>query len=348
MFFLIGHETLPLMRPPCPDTGCFCSLSSAAFLQLTKGRHSGHIDTLKTYWLGPFYRIQPKRPPQQMPTDTQKKSMLCPNCRRLINRNEQSCPYCAIRNPGSWWNTNRLTAAFSDPNQAINLILFTNVGMFVLSLLLSSHSMGAAFRNPFDFLSPSSQSLLILGSTGTYPILRLHRLWSLVSANYLHGSLLHILFNMIALRQIGPLVIQEYGVYRMLAIYTLGGVGGYTLSFFAGINFTIGASAAVCSLMGAMLYYGKNRGGAYGQNIYSQIGRWAVSIFVFGLMAPGINNWGHGGGMAAGALLGYLLGYKEKKREAMADKFLGISCVIVSALVLAFAVVSGIIIHFAV
>jgi len=251
-----------------------------------------------------------------------------------------------MRSPGSWWNTNRLTAAFSDPSQALNLILYTNVAMYIISLLLSSRDISHAFNNPFGFLSPSSKSLLLLGSTGTYPILHLHRLWSLVSANYLHGSLLHILFNMIALRQIGPLAIQEYGVYRMLSIYTLGGVGGFILSFFAGISFTIGASAAVCSLMGAMLYYGKSRGGVYGQEIYSQIGRWALSIFVFGLMAPGINNWGHGGGMATGALLGYLLGYKEQKREAMVDKFLGTSCVAVTAMVLIMAVGRGILGYF--
>ena len=264
--------------------------------------------------------------------------MLCPYCRRLINRREVNCPYCGMRHPGSWWNNNGLTRAFSDPNQAINLILFANVGMFIISLLLSPHDVRHAFRNPFGFLSPSNRSLLVLGSTGTYPILHLHRLWSLLSANYLHGGLLHIIFNMIALRQIGPLVIQEYGVYRMLTIYTLGGVGGYLISFLAGISFTIGASAAVCALIGAMLYYGKSRGGAYGQNITSQLGRWALSIFVFGLMVPGINNWGHGGGMATGALLAYLLGYREMARETMRDRFLGLGCVMATALVLLMAV----------
>lgn len=196
--------------------------------------------------------------------------------------------------------------------------------------------------NPLSFLSPSHKSLLVLGSTGTVAILELHRWWSLVSANYLHGSLMHILFNMIALKQIGPLVIKEYGVYRMLAIYTLGGVFGFVLSFLAGVRFTIGASAAVCSLIGAILYYGKSRGGIYGQNLYRQIGGWAVTIFVFGLIVPGINNWGHGGGMAAGALLGLLLGYKEKRRENIRHKFLGASCVITTAIVLAWAALTSI------
>lgn len=238
-----------------------------------------------------------------------------------------------------------MLTALSDHGQIISVIITVNIVMFAISLLLNPRSTNYAL-NPFNFLTPNSQSLLLLGSTGTMPILQLHRWWSLVSANYLHGSLLHILFNIIALRQIGPLILQEYGGYRMFIIYTLGGVGGYLVSFLAGISFTIGASAAVCSLIGAMLYYGKSRGGTYGQNIYSQIGGWALSIFVFGLMAPGINNWGHGGGMASGALLGYLLGYRERKRETMSDQLIGIICLVVTAMILAWAVVSSIFYRF--
>ncbi|MCJ7603576.1 MAG: rhomboid family intramembrane serine protease, partial [Desulfobulbaceae bacterium] len=223
----------------------------------------------------------------------------------------------------------------------ISLIIYTNIGMYILSLLLNPRSAGLAI-NPFDFLSPSNRSLLILGSTGTVAILELHRWWSLVSANYLHGSLLHIVFNIIALRQIGHLVIHEYGGNRMFVIYTLGGVAGFFLSFLAGIHFTIGASASVCSLIGAMLYYGKSRGGTYGRNIYSQIGAWAVSIFVFGLIVPGINNWGHGGGMAAGALFAFLLGYQERKRENISHKFLAIGCAALTAMILAWASLNGI------
>ncbi|TFG35568.1 MAG: rhomboid family intramembrane serine protease [Desulfobacterales bacterium] len=276
-----------------------------------------------------------------MTTQYAKNSMLCPNCRRLISRDEGACPYCGTSRPGSWWKNNRFTAGFADENRIISLIIYTNIGMYILSLLLNPRSAGLAI-NPFDFLSPSNRSLLILGSTGTVAITELHRWWSLVSANYLHGSLLHIVFNIIALRQIGHLVIHEYGSYRMFVIYTLGGVAGFFLSFLAGIHFTIGASASVCSLIGAMLYYGKSRGGTYGRNIYSQIGVWAVSIFVFGLIVPGINNWGHGGGMAAGALLAFLLGYQERKRENISHKFLAIGCAALTAMILAWASLNGI------
>lgn len=276
-----------------------------------------------------------------MTAQQSKNSLLCPNCRRLISRDEPQCPYCGIRRPASWWKNNRLITGLSHHDGVISLILYTNIGFYILSLVLFPRSSGLAL-NPLSFLSPSHKSLLVLGSTGTVAIFELHRWWSLVSANYLHGGLMHILFNMIALKQIGPLVIKEYGAYRMLAIYTLGGVFGFVLSFLAGVRFTIGASAAVCSLIGAILYYGKSRGGIYGQNLYRQIGGWAVTIFVFGLIVPGINNWGHGGGMAAGALLGLLLGYQEKKRENMRHKFLGASCVVLTAIVLAWAAVSSI------
>jgi len=132
--------------------------------------------------------------------------------------------------------------------------------MFIFSLLFTRHGPSLSL-NPFDFLAPGNRSLLILGATGTVPIFRLQRWWSLLAANYLHGSLMHILFNMVALWQIGPLVIQEYGGWRMLVIYTLGGVLGFLVSTLAGVPLTIGASAAICALIGAILYYGKSRGG---------------------------------------------------------------------------------------
>jgi rhomboid protease GluP len=146
---------------------------------------------------------------------------------------------------------------------------------------------------------------------------------------------------MLAIRQLAPLVIREFGINRTIILYTLGGIGGFCISTFAGVRFTIGASAALCSLIGALLYYGKSRGGAYGQNIFSQIGGWALSIGIFGFIVPGINNWGHGGGMLAGALLGYLLGYTDKKREKFSHKILAMICLSATCLTLLWSCGNG-------
>ncbi len=274
-------------------------------------------------------------------TISQKKSQLCPNCRGLISRDEPICPYCGLKSPGSWWKNNGVLRLFQEPDSFLTGLIGLNIALFILSLLMNPSGMGMGM-SPFGFLSPDSRSLLLLGATGTMPIDSLHRWWSLVSANYLHGSLLHLIFNMIAVKQIGPMVIKEYGLARMFCIYTFGGIGGFLLSYLAGVPLTIGASAALCALIGAALYYGKNRGGTYGQQVFQQIGGWAISIFVFGLLVPGINNWAHGGGMATGILCGLLMGYQEKQRERLGHRLIGAACLIGTVIILFWAIVTAV------
>ncbi|UCG65895.1 MAG: rhomboid family intramembrane serine protease [Deltaproteobacteria bacterium] len=274
-------------------------------------------------------------------TSHQRQSILCPNCRKLISADESRCPHCGIARPGSWWKNNAWTRFFVSADQPIKAIVFLNLGMYVISLLFYPWSSGFSL-NPLSLFSPSNKSLLVLGATGTIPIDRFHRWWSLVTANYLHGGIFHILFNMIALSQIAPLVIREYGAHRMVILYTLSGVIGFWVSYLAGVAFTIGASAAVCGLIGASLYYGKSRGGIYGKAIYKQISAWALGLFIFGLLVPGINNWGHGGGIVAGAILGFLLGYQEKRKESLLHRILAGSCVGLTLLVLGWAIASSI------
>lgn len=267
-------------------------------------------------------------------------SQLCPGCRKLISRSVDACPFCGLKRPSSRLKNNFLVAGFKDPASLVTALIFVNAVMFILSIAINPKLTGMHF-NPFNFLSPSNQSLLVLGSTGTIPIFQFHRWWSLISANYLHGSLLHIVFNMIALRQLAPLVIQEFGANRTILIYCLGGVGGFLISTYAGVRFTIGASASLCSLIGALLYYGKSRGGIYGQNVFSQIGGWALSIAIFGFLVPGINNWGHGGGMVCGALLAFLMSYQDRKKESFAHKFGAGVCIAITVVVLAWSCLNG-------
>jgi rhomboid protease GluP len=269
----------------------------------------------------------------------QRRSLLCPNCRRLISGDDPVCSYCGLKNPSSSWQR-LIGRGLQDGDQLLKILIGVNIVMFVISLLLSARSTSLSL-NPLSFLSPDSRSLLLLGASGYIPIDRLHRWWSLISANYLHGSILHIFFNMIALRQLGPLVLQEYGNSRMFIIYTLSGVFGFFVSYLAKVPLTIGASASVCGLIGAALYFGKSRGGIYGQTIYRQIGGWAIGIFMFGFLVPAINNWAHGGGMFAGAALGFLMGYQERRREMHGHKIAALCCVFITGLVLLWAIFSS-------
>jgi rhomboid protease GluP len=272
---------------------------------------------------------------------SEKQSILCPNCRKLINHDEPVCPYCGLSRPGSGWRKTLPSNLLRSPYDLIKIIIYVNAAFFLFALLLNPKGLGMS-SNPLAFLSPSNNSLLLLGATGTIPIDQLHRWWTLLSASYLHGGLLHIVFNMLALWQLGPFVLREYGLYRFLAIYTLTGIAGFYLSYIAGVPLTIGASASICGLIGATLYYGKSRGDIYGQVIYKQVMGWVVGLVLFGFMIPGINNWGHGGGIVAGILLGFLLGYNAKRGENHLHRVLGISCILLTSGVLLWAVLVSI------
>jgi len=271
-----------------------------------------------------------------------RKSILCPNCRKLISSDELRCPYCDIRRPGSWRTNNFLTRGLLNTDQLIKMIIYVNVGMYVISLLFNPLLTNISL-NPLSFLSPDNNSLLLLGATGTIPVDKFHRWWSLLSANYLHGGILHILFNMFAFKQLAPLVAREFGISRMFIIYNASGVIGFWISCFFDVYFTIGASASICGLIGAMLFYGKSRGGVYGQAIYRQIGGWIIVIFIIGSI-PGlnINNWGHGGGILSGILFGFIMGYQEKKPERLVHKISAIVCIIATVVVLGWAISTGI------
>ena len=270
-------------------------------------------------------------------TDTTINVIICPNCKKLISADEAECPYCGIRSPGSRW---KLIIGKVNSADILTHIIYANVIFYVLSIIIRPSEISLS-ASPFSFLSPSSNSLLLLGATGTIPIDRFDRWWSLITAAYLHGSLLHILFNMMALKQVGALLVSEYGAGRMFVIYTLGSVAGYLLSYIAGVPFTIGASGAVCALIGAGLYYGKSRGGIYGKRIFKDLYSWVIILAIFGFIVPGINNWAHGGGVAAGIAIGYMLGYKETKKETLLHRSLYVICIAATLLSIAWAILSS-------
>ncbi len=202
-------------------------------------------------------------------------------------------------------------------------MIWANGILFFLSLLFSGRSTGLSL-NPLNALSPSFKAPTFMGASGTIPIHQYHAWWSLFTANWLHGSLLHIVFNMIALRNIGPLVIHEFGMARMFSIYTLSGAAGFYLSCLGNVSLTIGASAGICGLIGALLFFGKTQGGLWGAQVFQQTKAWIFSLILIGFLIPNINNWGHGGGLIGGVILAFLMGYNNSRRENKADVLLAV------------------------
>jgi rhomboid protease GluP len=270
----------------------------------------------------------------------EKKSMLCPNCQRLISNDEPACPYCGVARPGSLWKRAFAEAISLRRFDPVMAIIAINAAFYIFSLLLDPAALGLS-ANPLTFLSPSDRSIFLLGATGTLPI-AYGRWWTLISAAFLHGGILHIFFNMMALRQLAPFVLDAFGLHRFAILYVWTGVAGFFISYLAGVPFTIGASAPVCGLIGAILYYGKSRGGFYGEAIYRQAMGWVVGLVLFGLFIPGINNWAHGGGIISGLLLAFITGYRERRKETSIHRILGTGSIVIAAAALLWAVIQAI------
>ena len=130
--------------------------------------------------------------------------------------------------------------------------------------------------------------------------------WRFVTAVFLHGSLLHIFFNMWVLMDIGPQIEELYGSARYLFIYVVAGIGGYVVSS-AFWHFSVGGSGALLGLIGVLLAMTVGRRTAGMQMLRSQLIRWLIYIGIWGLLFPGIDNWAHAGGLATGFILGKIM-----------------------------------------
>ncbi len=276
---------------------------------------------------------------------SERNSLLCPRCRKLISADEPVCPYCGLTRPGSRRAANLLGALRVDRFDAVRIIIYLNIAFYIVSLLFGSHTR-ESFMNPLSVLSPSNDALFDLGATGVIPIVGYGRWWTLISASFLHGGILHIFFNMAALSQVGPFVLAEFGFSRFVIIYLASGAMGFLLSLVAGIPFTIGASASICGLIGAIIYYGKSRGGFYGSMIYRQAMGWVIGLILFGFLVPEINNWAHGGGLVAGIVFAFILGYEEKRAENTFHRMLAAACILGTVAILLWALIQAATDHF--
>ncbi len=230
-------------------------------------------------------------------------------------------------------------------NTLLTAMIYANVFMFAASLILTGSHMRFTM-NPLMLLTPSMDVLIFLGASGKQVILEYQNWWSLITANWLHGGLLHILFNMLALKTLVPLAVREFGMFRMFSLYTLTGAAGFLLSCIGNVYLTIGASSGICGLIGALLYFGKSSGGPWGQLVYKQTIGWVISLVVIGFLIPNINNYSHAGGLVSGIVLGWLFKYNGLRRESLFDRVLAFSLGGITVWLLLSHVIQGIVLVF--
>jgi rhomboid protease GluP len=166
----------------------------------------------------------------------------------------------------------------------------------------------------FSFLSPPGEALYLLGALYP-PAVDAGQIWRLVTANYLHGGLLHLFFNCYALMVLGPLVEEAFGWRRFFCLYTLSGVSGFLVSdlwHHSQPHLAVGASGAIYGLLGFAVIYGRYRAGPAGRAIAAHLTQWLIFGLVMFLI-PGIDSAAHVGGVALGMLAGLVLDPREPR-----------------------------------
>ena len=143
---------------------------------------------------------------------------------------DDRCYNCDRRHPGLWGFAPMLRSLGQDLG-FVPFVIGTCAILYGLTLVFSGGNIG--MRGIFGLFSPSNTALFVFGESGAVPVFRAGRWWTVLSAGWLHGSLLHILFNMMWVRQLAPATAEMYGPGRMVIIYTAAGVAGFALSSFA-------------------------------------------------------------------------------------------------------------------
>jgi len=229
---------------------------------------------------------------------------MCPHCRAFITDKDKTCPYCNEAVGPRYAERAQVSGVIGGfiPHARFNtmLILLINAGFFVATALMCIKlGLGGGWGGiDGRVLYAFGAKIGLRDLDGQW--------WRLVTAGFLHGSILHILMNSWVLFDLGAQVEQIYGTSRMWVIYFVANAAGFFVSACFNPGISIGASAGLCGLVGAMIALGVRHRNPAGDAIRGMYVRWAVYILIFGLLVPQIDNYAHMGGLAAGFAVGYV------------------------------------------
>ncbi|OGR64170.1 MAG: hypothetical protein A2X31_12940 [Elusimicrobia bacterium GWB2_63_22] len=134
--------------------------------------------------------------------------------------------------------------------------------------------------------------------------------WRLATGMFLHAGFGHLISNCLVLYLLGMASARAWGSGRALLIYFVSGLGCSMLSAFMQPRPAVGASGAIFGLLGAIVVFFFRYSGslhARDRRIGAGLLGWGIFQLSLGLLSPIVDNWGHLGGLAAGAALGMLL-----------------------------------------
>src|SRR5438067_6529590 len=193
------------------------------------------------------------------------------------------------------------------PTAARDVLTVTGVPWVTLLLLVACGWVLAAAGGIRAGLSVSG--LLAYGAKATPLILDRGETWRLLSANLLHKDALHLAFNAFAIWNVGGALERAIRPADYLALLIFAALGTTTASAVGADSISLGASGMAFGVLGASAAFGWRRGvsGSLRSHFGLRIVPWLLALFAAGVGSTGVDNWGHAGGLIAGAGLGCFL-----------------------------------------
>jgi rhomboid protease GluP len=236
---------------------------------------------------------------------------MCRECRALVPVGERICSSCGASMVGvpSGGVGRLLSLLAPSTGSAATSLLGAIVVLYAATAL--------AGAGPPSLFSIPGLTLDRFGAMRIDKVLLLGEWWRLVTAVFLHGGLLHLAFNGMALANLGPTIEHAIGGRRLVVLFVVTGVlsfvasGGYNL-FLRTLRPSVGASGALFGLIGFGIVFARRHGGMY-REWGRQLGSWALMGMLFSLL-PGIDGAAHVGGFVAGAGLGLLITGRAPRR----------------------------------
>ena len=204
-------------------------------------------------------------------------------------------------------------------------LMATNIGVFVAQVFLAGHPRFAFGGGTGSDANVWSAVLRWLGANHSTFTVADNRFETLVTSCFLHGSVLHLAFNLLVLWQVGPFLERAIGRARFLPLYLGAGIVGSAFSAIAGRLFgaslSVGASGSICGLIGAILVLGARTQGWRGP-LTRQMTTWLVVLFLLGFARNvqggmvQVDNAAHLGGALGGVIIAatWQRGYMYSKR----------------------------------
>jgi rhomboid protease GluP len=226
---------------------------------------------------------------------------MCPNCRAFITTSDKVCPYCDMKlQPAAAQRRSPsplLGGLIPHARFTTVVILLINTGLYIAMAIHSGSAMDFSGRTMLDFGAKWG------------PALQAGQWWRLITAGFLHGGLWHILMNSWVLFDLGAATEESYGTPRFLVFYIFSNVTGFYASYlWAPGSLSVGSSAGIFGLLGAMIALGVRDRTSYGAAIRAHYVQWGIYALLLSALFSATDNAAHIGGLAGGFAVAYLAG----------------------------------------